>query len=346
MQRAITTSVRRSFQRPYSSRTAVLGTLPSLTATRLATQFRTKNHRSAGTPQLPDFSQPSWSAPKRRGHTTSSSAPNRSGNLRNRNTFPSFHALPVEGYLSGRPRRHWCFLSEIKDLSWFVRLRLDVRDLEGVSVPVFFYTPDEGGAVVEDAEKGYTLAVFYAEQHHFMDGQLGIRVDDAACVKVSASGLIYSKLLMRFGYQVIPFSLEEILAAGDAIFQADADRFGTGGKHQQSPWTPAKDRKKAKTLHARFAGKPTRFQPSAEAMKAAAWFTNRNWDAKTDGVEWRIQYQGVDPVKKSNRQFTEKDWNRFQEQLGVFPSRRRRPSRFRQLVTIGVAMLIVKYSLF
>lgn len=324
----------------------MLGSFPSLTPTRLGTQFRTNNGLSAATPQLADFSRPSWSTPKRSGHTTASSAPNRSGNLRNRNTFPSFHALPSEGDLFEHPRRHWCFLSEIKDLSWFVRLRLDVRDHAGVSVPVFFYSPDRGGAIVEDVKKGYTLAVFYAEQHQFMDGQLGLRVDDETSVKVCTTGSICFKVLIGLGYQVIPCSLEELRAAGDAIFAADLDGFGNGGKHQQSPWTPAKDRKKAKTRHGRFAAQLTGFQPSAEAVKAAAWFTNRNWDAKTDGVKGQIQHQGVDPVKKCNRQFTEKDWDGFQEQLGVFPPRMRRPSRFRQLATIAVAMLIVKYSLF
>lgn len=53
-----------------------------------------------------------------------------------------------------------------------------------MTIPVYFYTPDRGGAVVEEAKRGYTLALFYAGRRLFMDGQIGVRVENATSVKV------------------------------------------------------------------------------------------------------------------------------------------------------------------
>lgn len=116
--------------------------------------------------------------------TTKSSVLNLNRNLRNPIIFPAYDWLPPEDDIQARPKHHWCLLSEIQHLSWFLRLRIDVHDLNETSVPVYFYTPDRGGAVVEKAKRGYTLALFYADKRVFVDGQIGVRVEDATRVKV------------------------------------------------------------------------------------------------------------------------------------------------------------------
>lgn len=68
-----------------------------------------------------------------------------------------------------------------------MRLRLDVKDRDNAPVNVYFYTPDRGGAIVEDLKTGYTLAVFYATPHLFVDGDMGVRVDANIGVKVAKS---------------------------------------------------------------------------------------------------------------------------------------------------------------
>lgn len=99
--------------------------------------------------------------------------------LRNLTPFPPFASLP-----RGRIRHHWCFLAEIQHISWFLRLRIDVQDRDAAPATVYFYTPDRGGTIVGELKTGYTLAVFYATEHLFGDGETGIRVDAGRAVKV------------------------------------------------------------------------------------------------------------------------------------------------------------------
>lgn len=113
--------------------------------------------------------------------------------LRNREIFPAFNGLPDERYVDlgfyrggpGQPNRHWCFLAEIVDFSFFTRLHMEIRDIDGRKVPLFFYT-DGRGSELESAkiQSGYTVAILYAQQHAFMFDEPGIRHEDPARLKV------------------------------------------------------------------------------------------------------------------------------------------------------------------
>ena len=71
--------------------------------------------------------------------------------LRPRSTFPAFSKLPgeydvdLDYYQSvGRPRRHWYFLGEIVDFCFLARLQMEMKDVDGQTVPLFFYTEGRG----------------------------------------------------------------------------------------------------------------------------------------------------------------------------------------------------------
>ncbi|OBT86392.1 hypothetical protein VE02_05288 [Pseudogymnoascus sp. 03VT05] len=110
--------------------------------------------------------------------------------LRNRTTFPCFNDLPdendvdLEFYASSdgftyRPHRHWLFLAEIVDFATLVRLQMDVKDVEGMTIPLFFYTIDRGDELApSQVQKGYTIAILYAERHAFMFSEPGIRLEE------------------------------------------------------------------------------------------------------------------------------------------------------------------------
>ncbi|KAJ6105215.1 SET domain-containing protein [Penicillium sp. IBT 18751x] len=112
--------------------------------------------------------------------------------LRNRAIFPAFNGLPdnrgldMEFYRGlDHPRHHWCFLAEIVDFDFLARLHMEISDLDGRKVPLFFYTDDRGSELVfERVKRGYTIAILYAQQHAFMFDEPGIRHEDPARVKV------------------------------------------------------------------------------------------------------------------------------------------------------------------
>ncbi|KAI0115498.1 heterokaryon incompatibility protein-domain-containing protein [Nemania sp. FL0031] len=81
--------------------------------------------------------------------------PNGLGNLRRRENFPGFIDLPdendidLEFYTSSntgsyRPRRHWCFLGEIVDFATLIRLQMEIKDVDGTTIPLYFYTGGRG----------------------------------------------------------------------------------------------------------------------------------------------------------------------------------------------------------
>ena len=132
--------------------------------------------------------------------------------LRNTLTFPSFEDLPDENDIDDRyyslspytsiyrPHRHWCFLGEIVDEMFFVRLRLELRDTAGARVPVHFHTDDRGSSFALRCQKGTTLALLYANSHNFADMSVGLRIEDAESVSV------------------LPFSMEELSEANALIW--------------------------------------------------------------------------------------------------------------------------------
>lgn len=93
-----------------------------------------------------------------------------------------------------RPSHHWVFLGEIFiDMSLF-RPSYAVKDRAGDQLPVHFHHDDPMEELVYkfDAARyvvGSTIAMFYAENHAFMDETHGIRVESLASIKVRVAAL-------------------------------------------------------------------------------------------------------------------------------------------------------------
>ena len=138
----------------------------------------------------------------------------RPADLRNTITFPPFKDLPNEDDIGDeyysldpytsiyRPNRHWCFLGEIVDEMFLVRLRLDLRDAAGARVPAHFHTDDYGSNFALRCRKGTTLALLYANRHNFMDMSVGLRIEDAESVSV------------------LPFSMKELSEANALMWDS------------------------------------------------------------------------------------------------------------------------------
>ncbi|TKX18743.1 SET domain-containing protein 12 [Elsinoe australis] len=107
--------------------------------------------------------------------------------LRSEVAFPSFKNLPSDSGIDMRyfgtsdgfnygPVKHWCFLGEIIDVQTFLRLRLVVKDKTNQRLIIAFHTDERGGELdLTLLQKGYTVAVLYAENHGFLDMTEGIR---------------------------------------------------------------------------------------------------------------------------------------------------------------------------
>jgi hypothetical protein len=122
--------------------------------------------------------------------------PGQPADFRNRATFPGFDDLPDENDVSPefyassdgftyRPRRHWLFLAEIVDFGTLVRLQMGIKDIDGRTIPLFFYTDGRGSELAPaQVRKGYTAAILYAQRHTFMTSERGIRHDQPTNIKV------------------------------------------------------------------------------------------------------------------------------------------------------------------
>jgi hypothetical protein len=122
--------------------------------------------------------------------------PEQPGVFRNQATFPSFFQLPDETDVDDdffesrdgvnyRPRRHWCFLAEIVDFAKLARLQMEIKDVTGKTIALFFYTGRRGSEIAPSQIcKGYTITVLYAQQHAFAFSEPGIRHEDPTLVKV------------------------------------------------------------------------------------------------------------------------------------------------------------------
>ncbi|KAI0183607.1 hypothetical protein EV127DRAFT_457403 [Xylaria flabelliformis] len=142
------------------------------------------------------------------------------GNLRRRATFPGFidlpneHAFDPEFYESSntgsyQPRRHWCFLGEIVDFASLLRLQMEIKDIDGTNIPLFFYTHDRGNELdPAQVQKGYTVAILYAERHRFMFSEPGIRHEDPRMIKI------------------FPLPLHKLLALNDQFQQFSTEHDG------------------------------------------------------------------------------------------------------------------------
>jgi hypothetical protein len=114
--------------------------------------------------------------------------------LRSHANFPGFINLPDERRIdldfyessdAYRPRRHWCFLAEIIDFTNLNRLQMEIKDVDGTNIPLYFYTDGRGSELAStQVQKGYTVAILYAERHAFMFCEPGIRQEDPSTIKV------------------------------------------------------------------------------------------------------------------------------------------------------------------
>ena len=146
-----------------------------------------------------------------------------STNLRDEKAFPSFRECPHENdipYASYDeseegvlvPIRHWCFLGEITERVVFTRLCLTVKDRRGDKITVSFYLDSQFGGVFDFpvhrnvpkslTNKGNTIAILYAQQHDFVDGSIGFRIEDADQVQVRP--ILLEGNLLRSTYLVFP----------------------------------------------------------------------------------------------------------------------------------------------
>jgi hypothetical protein len=96
-----------------------------------------------------------------------------------------FHYSSNEFYYS--PRRHWCLLAEILSVETLLRLRLMVRDKNGVQFQIAVHTDDRGSEVSSNLlPPGYIVAIMYAHQHRFLDFTEGIRQEEKQTLRVCA----------------------------------------------------------------------------------------------------------------------------------------------------------------
>ncbi|KAI0424549.1 hypothetical protein F5Y09DRAFT_324120 [Xylaria sp. FL1042] len=94
--------------------------------------------------------------------------------------FESFEATQFEGeYSADRVKGHRCLLAEIISAENIFRPRLVCRDIECNEFIVAFY-PDEQEdmpRILERFKAGYTVVLFNAFGHYFLDGSIGVRVE-------------------------------------------------------------------------------------------------------------------------------------------------------------------------
>lgn len=69
---------------------------------------------------------------------------------------------------------------------------MEIKDVDGKIVPLFFYTDRRGSELAHSQVwKGYTVAILYAQRHAFMFSEPGIRHEKPTNIKV------LSQLLLR-----------------------------------------------------------------------------------------------------------------------------------------------------
>jgi hypothetical protein len=119
-----------------------------------------------------------------------------STNLQDEQAFRSFSECPHFDREDGvyGPLRHWCYLGEITERVVFTRLCLTVKDKKGDKVIVSFYLDSDKPGIFNFpvhrnvpeplTNRGNTIAILYAQQHNFLDGSIGFRIEDAEKVQV------------------------------------------------------------------------------------------------------------------------------------------------------------------
>lgn len=170
--------------------------------------------------------------------------------IRNSAWFVSFNELPSEhdldlsyyqecGYGEYRPSRHWCLIGEIIEDISFMRPRCTVRDMHGTKFGVHFYLDNTERFDSKTLQKGSLFCLRYCSQHFFMDGQIGIRVEDTdpwqVIPKLSLSKLLSisdTGCLMDY-YQANVLNMREHVVLNNTCWHKGCDKAGTGGRALQ-----------------------------------------------------------------------------------------------------------------
>ncbi|KAL6411552.1 SET domain-containing protein 5 [Ilyonectria robusta] len=157
-------------------------------------------------------------------------------NFRDQAVFPSFMNLPNEtdadpiffesrDGLAYRPRQHWCFLAEIVSFDTLARLRMDVKDVDGKTVRLIFYTEGRGSEMApSQIRNGYTIAILYAQRHAFSILETGIRHGEPVKLKV------------------FPTSLNKLLALSDRVQTFSTETNGNRVCHGCGTQAPLRNR--------------------------------------------------------------------------------------------------------
>jgi hypothetical protein len=143
--------------------------------------------------------------------------PGQPADFRNRATFPGFDDLPDENDVSPefyassdgftyRPRRHWLFLAEIIDFGKLARLQMSIKDIDGTTIPLFFFYTDGRGRELapSQVQKAYTVAILYAQRHTFMTSETGIRHEEPTNIKVRVQLLSQTTNLVYISNNMFP----------------------------------------------------------------------------------------------------------------------------------------------
>ncbi|KAF8242921.1 hypothetical protein K440DRAFT_606838 [Wilcoxina mikolae CBS 423.85] len=195
-------------------------------------------------------------------------------NLRNTLTFPTTNTLPSEHICeltyrddSGDVNRHWCLLGEITEIiPWPLRLSLHLKDKDGTESHVAFYDKSRGDIFVNQCKPGHTMAFLYPENHAFMDGQIGLRIE----ADVVEQGWI----------KILPFGLDTLLSANDKVFEVKdaAGCCAVCGKE-------TKLKRCGRCVVAGYCGNECQavdwhagHKELCKAVAEVKWFTDKNWE--------------------------------------------------------------------
>lgn len=157
----------------------------------ISMKWKTSLEEVPSQPDSIDFEDWLW----RREQPKKLDRPGQLTDLRNREIFPGFAALPRgrrtdpgvyrasgEAY---QPSHHWCFLGEITNSVTIHHLELELRDVDDRSIPLHFNTVSRGSELIAaQTQSGYTVAVLYAKRRAFTYGDPGIDHIDSRLLKV------------------------------------------------------------------------------------------------------------------------------------------------------------------
>ncbi|KAL1608319.1 hypothetical protein SLS60_003259 [Paraconiothyrium brasiliense] len=149
--------------------------------------------------------------------------------LQDRSTFLGIGGLPTEGLFDleyhqdasigqSNPKRHWCFMGEIKDMATPKgQLQLMVKDIDNHVTGIFFHDRHKGANVSRLFKKNETVVVLYAQRADSDAGPV-VKVTGTNVVKVRSYSIdipfaaTESSILQSF-----PFPIKSILLLQDRV---------------------------------------------------------------------------------------------------------------------------------